>query len=141
MRRLLFDFLLLPQQALALGRKEADLVQHYCNVLALLFQEKSALPKLGEECCQLSFFTFQIIEFKQLPDLIEWESQPLAAQGELETASITIAEYARGALARGANQSLFFIMPDRARGEGKLLRQVTDRVGGPHCAMQYKPVR
>src|SRR5687767_15706797 len=73
------------QQSTTLGGKEADLVQHHLDVLALLLEVGPTAVQLGKKLLELlAFVPGDVVQLEQLADLREREPQALAAQGELE---------------------------------------------------------
>src|SRR3970282_2824509 len=111
--RCLLSFLvcIARNQPLALAREEGDLIEHPRDVLALLLQGGATLLKLGKELHQLPLLVLrEVIQLKQLPDLVQRESESLAPKCKLEPHPVTIAEHPYRTFPLRTEESLLLIV-------------------------------
>ena len=122
----------------ALGFEKGDFVQHDAEIFAALFQFGAMAFEFKQQGLELRvLFVRVVVEVEQFADLGEAETQALAAQRELESHAIAVAEEPVGALALRVQQAFFFIVAESTRGDAKLFCQIRYRVYCGHGAMQY----
>src|SRR5262245_11271400 len=92
-------------RALQFGNRLLDLV-------TLLPQADQPVPELGGSDAELGQLAIlEIVEIEHLLDLFQCKADPLAAQDQLETGAVSIAEQPRPAAPRRRQQPLLLVKP------------------------------
>lgn len=104
---------LLSKQIATLLLKSSDFLKNRLDILTLLFKGTSALFQHFDEPLKLCLVAFGgVIHINQLADFRERQTEPFAAQCELEPNTITICVYAASAGPLRGQQSLIFVKAD-----------------------------
>src|SRR6185503_10360070 len=108
------------QKAATLVGEEVDLGDHHLDILALLLEQRAPALQPHQEGLELLLLVARnVVKLEQLADLREGKTETLAAERELETGAIAVAENPGRTGPRGTEKTLVLVEPYGAGGYSK----------------------